>query len=35
MHLTYQFITVIIESGQGKEWNCPFLTALGNRLAAN
>ena len=31
--LTYQFITVTIESGQGKEWNWAFLTALGNRLA--
>ena len=30
--LTYQFITVIMESGQGKERNWAFLTALGNRL---
>ena len=32
MCLTCQFITVIIESGQGKERNWAFLTALGNRL---
>ena len=28
MCLAYQFITVIIESGKGKEWNRAFLTAL-------
>ena len=33
MCLGYQFITVTIKSGQGKEWNWAFLTALGNRLA--
>ena len=33
MCLAHQFITVIIESEQGKEWNWAFLTALGNRLA--
>ena len=32
MCLTYQFITFIIESRQGKEQNRAFLTALGNRL---
>ena len=32
MCLTCQFITVIIESWQGKEWSWAFLTALGNRL---
>ena len=32
MCLAYQFITVIIESWQGKERNWAFLTALGNRL---
>ena len=32
MCLTYQFIRVITESGQGKVQN-GFLTALGNRLA--
>ena len=30
--LTYQFVTVIIGSWQGKERNRAFLTALGNRL---
>ena len=30
--LTYQFITVIIKSWQGKEQNWAFLTALGCRL---
>ena len=32
MCLTYQLITVIIESWQRKEQNWAFLTALGNRL---
>ena len=31
MCLAYQFITVIMESSQGKEWNLAFLIALGNR----
>ena len=30
--LAYPLITVIIQSGQGKEWNWAFLTALGNQL---
>ena len=33
MCLAYQFITVIIKSGQGKEQNWAFLTALGDQLA--